>query len=143
MRAFIAVALLAVFLSTTVHAQRSNAEHEILAASDARMSAVFRKDEDALDRLQDDDFMLVQDGLVLNKREQILRVLAFNSPDTDPGRDVRLDHISFERNVAVITGVMTITVNLNQFSTAFTEVWVRRGNSWVAKAAHYSTIAPR
>jgi hypothetical protein len=84
--------------------------------------------------------VLAQDGLVLNKDDQIARVLAFESPNQNPTRTVDLRRISFEGNVAIITGVVTISVANGAFSTAFTEVWARKGERWLAKAAHYSTI---
>jgi hypothetical protein len=141
MKFSIPLAFAAILASTIANGQGKDAEREVLAASNARFTAVFSADEDTLNRIQADDFYLVQDGVILNKAEQIARVLAFEAPEPDPPRQVELRGISFEGNIAIMTGVITITLNGGLFSTAFTEVWLRRRNTWIAKAVHYSTIA--
>jgi len=135
-----AIVFLTVLGWTTLHAQDDSLKLEVLTASDARLVAVLRADAELLDEIQDDDFVLVQDGLVLNKDEQIARVMAFNAPEGMPSRTVELNSIVFEGNVSILTGVVTIMSNAGGFSSAFTEVWLRKGDRWVAKAAHYSTI---
>jgi len=135
-----AIVFLTVLGWTTLHAQDDSLKLEVLTASDARLVAVLRADAELLDEIQDDDFVLVQDGLVLNKDEQIARVMAFNAPEGMPSRTVELNSIVFEGNVSILTGVVTIMSNAGGFSSAFTEVWLRKGDHWVAKAAHYSTI---
>jgi hypothetical protein len=133
-------AFLAISWATTVAAQDDVAQRQVLAASEARMSAVLRADADTLNLIQDDDFVLIQDGLVLNKAEQIARVLAFDAPEGLPRLSIELNNISFTEDVAIITGIITIGRNNNGFRSAFTEVWLRKGELWLAKAAHYSTI---
>lgn len=132
-------AILAISWVTTATAQDDIAERQVLAASEARMSAVLRADADTLNMIQDDDFVLIQDGLVLHKEAQIARVLAFDAPEGLPMLNIELNNISFTGDVAVITGVITIGRN-NVFRSAFTEVWLRKGELWLAKVAHYSTI---
>jgi ketosteroid isomerase-like protein len=135
-------AILLTLSAQAAEAQGSAVEAEILAAGEAWLAALDRADADAMDRMETNDFVFVQDGFLVNKPEQIgsIRNLR-NRPalPVTPTRSVKVNSLSVEGDVAVMTGTRTIEMGGSSFETAFTEVWVRTSEGWLVKAAHYST----
>lgn len=137
----LAISVILLTLSAhTAYAQRDSIEAEILAAGEAWLAALDRRDAQAMDQMETEDFVFVQDGLLVNKPEQIamLRSTQVPSPAT-PTRSVKVNSLSLEGDVAVMTGTRTVGMGGISIDAVFTEVWARANEEWLIKAAHYST----
>ena len=136
--------------------------NEVLAANRQWFEAFVRSDADAMDRAETDDFVIIQDGRIVPKAEQLAHIRARDGRHLH--RTFRLSDVAVQvhrsgslsiaqrtipqvrspsLDVVVLTGVRldrSTRLDLNS-RAAFSEVWVRHDGRWRVSLAHYSTMA--
>ena len=95
-----------------------------------------------VDRLETEDFVFVQDGIVLTKAQHLASLKASGRKPGDLKFDisVKSEHMWMVADSAVMTGVVTITAADGKPTRyAFADVMRRRGRDWRIQHSHYST----
>ena len=123
---------------TSSHEQ--DVEREILDANKMWFDAYIHGDADAMDQIETDDFVIIQDGRLVDKAEQLARIRQREGV-LDQSHEVELHQIAPAGDAVVVTGFSNGTSGGQEFRLAFSEVWVREGDSWRVKLAHYSTVS--
>ena len=115
-------------------------EKKILDANKVWFDAYIQGDADAMDQMETDDFVFIQDGRLVDKAEQLASIRQRETV-LDRTHVVELHKITTAGDAVVVTGFNTGTSAGQDFRLAFSEVWVREGDSWRVKLAHYSTTS--
>ena len=108
------------------------------------LAAFGTHDIPTMERMETDDFILVQDGVVATKAEQMASLKA---PGRKPNNlkfalSFREGWVSIADS-AVLTGTMTVTGEDGKpVKGAFTHLLRRSGTEWRIQHAHYSTERP-
>ena len=137
------VALLAAPLLAQKSAEVSKAEGVLLAMEKTWTDAIQKKDLAAVGLLLADEYMIIDDeGLVRDKATTLSRL---KSSDNDISTAV-VDELKVRvyGNVAVVTGRQTEKSVEKGKNTSgayrYTDVWVKRGNSWQVVNTHESKV---
>ena len=138
--AFLGVILICV--TTTANAQTAPPETEILSAIRNYFDALNRLDIDAIERIQTDDYVFIQDGRIVDKNTQIsgLRDMKQKEPGgLNLTTDVTLHRLLNAGDRFIVTGQYRFTDASGVHHDSFTEVWINQAGRWRMQHAHYSS----
>ena len=93
-----------------------------------------------LEQMETDDVVFIQDGLLVDKQAQISGLRKRAGKPLNQTNTVDVHKAAIEGNAVVLTGFNTVQSGKDSEKAAFTEMWVRSGNTWRIKAAHYSSV---
>ncbi len=142
MRYLVAIIVVAASVAGPSAQIGSVSDKQLIAVIETYLEAFGKLDVAAMDRLETDDFVFVQDGLVLTKPQQMASLKA---PGRKPGNlrfeiSVKSEHMWVTGNSAVMTGTMTVTgTGGKPTKAAFTHLLRRTGADWQIQHSHYST----
>lgn len=123
-----------------VGAQGPSVRQQIEAANKAWFDAFVKGDIKTMDQMETDDFVFIQDGEITDKAEQIGGLRKREGKPLQQTHTVEFHKVAVSGNVAVATGFNTARDQKESTKAAFSEVWVRDGNRWRVRLAHYSTL---
>jgi len=136
--------IVAMFVAAS--AARSSAQIGIVSEKDlqdtvqAYVAAYAKLDVATMDRMETDDFIFVQDGVVATKTQQMA---SLKTPGRKPAIvkfDLSFGEAWVVADSAVLTGTMTVTGQDGQsLKGAFTHLLRRSGRGWQIQHSHYST----
>ena len=138
-----AVVLMFVALSGgVVNAQIGGpAESDIRSVLDTYVAAYARLDVTTMDKLETEDFVFVQDGVVLTKADQMA---SLKQPGRTPGNmtfTFSIEKVWSIADAAVVTGKISSASadGKPMFKAAFTHVLRKTAGDWRLQHSHYST----
>ena len=132
--------LAALFLSGVATAQSDQVEEAILNAHNAWFAAFDRGDVDAIDRMETDDFVLVNRDRIVDKRQQLENIRTGLGGGTEMTRVTGVHSFSLIGDAAVLTGLAYSSSQAGGESFLFSEVWVQREGRWQIRLAHFSSV---
>jgi ketosteroid isomerase-like protein len=145
MRYYLATAMVVTVMAATVSAVGqigSVSDKQLIGVIQDYLDAFGKLDVATMDRLETDDFVFVQDGVVLTKAQQMASLKA---PGRKPGDlkftiSVKSEQMWVVADSAVMTGVLTATgADGRATRSAFTHLMRRSGQEWRIQHSHYST----
>jgi len=140
-----AIVLFGVTMTSTAQQNTAAPEQEIRSAIQSYFEALNRLDADALDHIETDDYIFIQDGFILDKKTQIamLREAKKQKPgNLNQKSEGTLHRILNAGDRYIVTGRNKVSDVTDVLDAAFTEVWVRQAGQWRLQHAHYSTSRP-
>ena len=154
MKSILAVIALAAPLTLTTlnaHTASPAIEKEIRVAIDAYFAAAGRGDEDAMRRIEADEWFFSMDGTTMSKSERDAYSAKEKKTNPLPPRryDVVIKRlISLGNEQYLVAGTNDIifapgTTQKKMPQAAFTEVWVKRGGQWRLLHSRRSAMASR
>jgi len=126
--------------SVSCRAQDSAVQQQVLDANRSWFEAFVRGDANAMDNLETDDFVFIQDGMLVDKADQLAGIRKRGEP-LKQTHTIELHKLATTGDVVVATG-FNIVRGEETGRAAFSEVWIREGGRWRVKQAHYSTLRP-
>ena len=130
--------LAAICFSTSAGAQSDQIERQVLDSHKAWFEAFDRGDVEAIDRMETDDFVLVNGDRIVDKQQQLENIRTGFGGGAEMTRVVGLHSFSLMGDAAVITGVQYSSSQAGGDSIVFTEVWMRGDAGWKVTLAHFS-----
>jgi ketosteroid isomerase-like protein len=127
--------------SVSCRAQNSTVQQEVLDANRSWFDAFVRGDANQMDSMETEDFVFIQDGLLLDKADQIAGVRKF-AGQLKQTHTIELHKLATAGDAVIATGFNIVNSENETQRAAFTEVWVRDGGRWRIKQGHYSTMRP-
>ena len=121
-------------------AQSDEAERAVIDAHNAWFEAFDHGDLDAIDRIETDDFVLVNVDRIVGKQQQIQNIRAGFGGGIEMTRVVGVHSFSLIGNAAVVIGVGYSSSQEGGASFLFTEVWVQSNGRWQVRSAHFSPV---
>ena len=158
----VVVLLMALSAAGSAFGQDRALMDEVLAANRQWFEAFVHSDADAMDRAETDEFVIIQDGRIVPKAEQLAHIRARDGRHLH--RTYRLSDVAVQvhrsgslsiaqrtvpqvpspsLDVVVLTGVRVDQSTRSDLTAraTFSEVWVRHHGRWRVSLAHYSTMA--
>ena len=118
-------------------------EKDLQATVTSYVDAFSRLDAAAMDRLETEDFVLMQDGVMVTKRQQMASLKATERKLTNAKFALSFGESWVVADSAVITGTMTVTApGAEALPGTFTHLLRRSATEWRIQHAHYSTRRP-
>jgi len=140
MRYLMAALLVAVCVPTAVAQIGFVSEKDLQATVEKYVAAFGKLDIATMDRMETDDFILVQDGGVATKAQQMASLKAPGRKPHNVKFVVSFGEAWVVADSAVLTGTMTgIGEDGKPEKGAFTHLLRRSGTEWRIQHSHYST----
>ena len=118
-------------------------EKELHATVETYLAAFSKLDIATMDRMETDDFIFVQDGVVATKAQQMASLKAPGRKPNNLKFDLSFGEGWVVSDSAVLTGTMTVTGEDGKpMKGAFTHLLRRSGRDWRIQHSHYSTERP-
>ena len=115
-------------------------DRDMHATVEKYLAAFSKLDIATMDRMETDDFVLVQDGFVATKAQQMASLKAPGRKPNNLKFDLSFGEGWVVADSAVLTGTMTVTgEDAKPVKGAFTHLLRRSGAEWRIQHAHYST----
>lgn len=142
---FVSLGLVPKTIAQPAAATESN-EKTIRTVEATMINAYYKGDIPTLDRLEADDFTVINESGEETKSEQLKGIRTRTPADMHLAFDVEHGKVRFFGPVAIVTGVYTVRSTQNASEPAdhivATEVWVQHGNEWKIEQMQYSDLKP-